>query len=426
MKYKLFVWILILSLVCSLFACSQIEINDNVQELKAQVLNEDWSYSASDDHPIDLYYIPTKSLQYVNGSIYVFNRTIDDIVTLVRLDQESGNITSVCSDPLCNHNTIECPFGGNISGISIYQDEIYYWRSFMRKNVATGKYDQTIRQFCSYNLKTMNFTVHIEQAILNGISSGQYMKMLFADEYCYFYDYVYYKETDTYQWLLKKMNINSSDVSVVNEIENSTDFPADVFLFIIEDRIYFKNPGEIYSTDINLNNKIVHVKGKFLSEDIFTNGKYIFYSVLDESGMSETIHRVNLDGTNDVDLGISSAVNWCLTENYIYYFIPNQFDIPAGEDGFEVTMYFDSIFRCDFEGKNREHVITLDPKQNSEIDALYQLTEMVVAGNYIYSGFYSFKDVNMNEKVDAGEYVYNSLGVMRIDINEHTAEIIMQ
>ena len=111
------------------------------------------------------------------------------------------------------------------------------------------------------------------------------------------------------------MNINSSDVSVVNEIENSTDFPADVFLFIIEDRIYFKNPGEIYSTDINLNNKIVHVKGKFLSEDIFTNGKSIFYSVLDESGMAETIHRVNLDGTNDVDLGISSAVNWCLTES---------------------------------------------------------------------------------------------------------------
>ena len=80
------------------------------------------------------------------------------------------------------------------------------------------------------------------------------------------------------------MNVKSSKVSLVSKVDNSVDFPAEVYLFIVDGRIYFKSPDEIYSTNMELEDRKTHIKGKFLSEDIYTNGQYIFYSVLDESG----------------------------------------------------------------------------------------------------------------------------------------------
>ena len=237
MKQKLSALAAIFVIICSLFSCGIITPDDEIEMLKENVLSKDWVYIESDDYPLTDYYYPTEMMQYADDCIYLFNRLIDDTVTLVRLNQKNGSVTSVCADPLCDHKSISCPFGGNISGICIYNDTIYYWRMFTQKNAATGEYDKSIRQFCSYDLNNMKFTVHIEKELPSGVSSGQYMKMLFDGDYCYFYDYEYYSDTDTYQWQLKKMNVKSSKVSLVSKVDNSVDFPAEVYLFIVDGRI---------------------------------------------------------------------------------------------------------------------------------------------------------------------------------------------
>ena len=422
MKQKLSALATIFVIICSLFSCGIITPDDEIEMLKENVLSKDWVYIESDDYPLTEYYYPTEMMQYADDCIYLFNRLTDDTVTLVRLNQKNGSVTSVCADPLCDHKSISCPFGGNISGICIYNDTIYYWRMFTQKNAATGEYDKSIRQFCSYDLNNMKFTVHIEKELPSGVSSGQYMKMLFDGDYCYFYDYEYYSDTDTYQWQLKKMNVKSSKVSLVSKVDNSVDFPAEVYLFIVDGRIYFKSPDEIYSTNMELEDRKTHIKGKFLSEDIYTNGQYIFYSVLDESGVSETIHRADLDGSNIINLGISSTLNWRVTSKYIYYFEPNYKTVPAGKDGYSINLFFDSIYRCDFEGKNRECVVSM----NWESGTYYQLTDIVVAGNYIYAGYYVFDDVNKNGMVDKDEHSSDSSAVIRIDMTEHKYEVIMK
>lgn len=422
MKQKIFALVTIFALICSLFSCEIITPDDEVEKLKENVLSKDWVYTESDDYPLTEYCYPTEMMWYAGDCVYLFNRLTDETVTLVRLNQKNGSVTSVCADPLCDHKSTSCPFGGNISGICIYNDAIYYWRMFMQKNAATGEYDKSIRQFCSYDLSNMKFTVHIEKELPSGVSSGQYMKMLFFGDYCYFYDYEYYADTDTYQWQLKKMNITNSKVSLVSKIDDSVDFPAEVYLFIVDGRIYFKSPDEIYSTNMEFEDRKVHIKGKFLSDDIFTDGQYIFYSVLDESGISETIHRADLDGSNVIDLGISSTLNWRVTSKYIYYFEPNYKVIQAGKDGYSINLFFKSIYRCDHDGKNRECVVSMD----WESGTYYQLTDIVVAGNYIFAGYYVFDDANKNGMVDKDEHSSNSSAVIRIDITEHKYEVIMK
>ena len=218
------------------------------------------------------------------------------------------------------------------------------------------------------------------------------------------------------------MNITNSKVSLVSKIDDSVDFPAEVYLFIVDGRIYFKSPDEIYSTNMELKDRKVHIKGKFLSDDIFTDGQYIFYSVLDESGISETIHRADFDGSNVIDLGISSTLNWRVTSKYIYYFEPNYKVIQAGKDGYSINLFFKSIYRCDHDGKNRECVVSMD----WESGTYYQLTDIVVAGNYIFAGYYVFDDANKNGMVDKDEHSSNSSAVIRIDITEHKYEVIMK
>ena len=63
---------------------------------------------------------------------------------------------------------------------------------------------------------------------------------------------------------------------------------------------------------------------------------------------------------------------------------------------------------------------------NWESGTYYQLTDIVVAGNYIYAGYYVFDDVNKNGMVDKDEHSSDSSAVIRIDMTEHKYEVIMK
>lgn len=73
-----------------------------------------------------------------------------------------------------------------------------------------------------------------------------------------------------------------------------------------------------------MNDKQVHIEGRFTGERIYTDGENIYYGVpLDEEEESYKLYRRGLDGSEAIDLGIISCEGWFLTSDYIYYYYVN-------------------------------------------------------------------------------------------------------
>ena len=71
------------------------------------------------DEPIQEYVLRATQLQYYNGSLYFYKGHSSFFLNQAsgvfsRYNIETGNVTSVCPDPLCTHNTQDCPFAGRI------------------------------------------------------------------------------------------------------------------------------------------------------------------------------------------------------------------------------------------------------------------------------------------------------------------------
>ena len=136
MKQKLSALAAIFVIICSLFSCGIITPDDEIEMLKENVLSKDWVYIESDDYPLTDYYYPTEMMQYADDCIYLFNRLIDDTVTLVRLNQKNGSVTSVAPTLFVIINPYHVHLA-EISAVSAYiSDTIYYWRMFTQKNAA--------------------------------------------------------------------------------------------------------------------------------------------------------------------------------------------------------------------------------------------------------------------------------------------------
>lgn len=55
-------------------------------------------------------------------------------------------------------------------------------------------------------------------------------------------------------------------------------------LFAVNGKIYFNNGGEIYSTDFDPENKEVILTGRFTTDQICTDGEYIYWGERETDG----------------------------------------------------------------------------------------------------------------------------------------------
>ena len=274
--------------IFSLVACGKITDIGEVERLKGLIDQHKWEYTASEDEPLKGYVSLGQTFQYYDGSIYFINGNssvflkdnTNEVITMKRLNVETGNITNVCPDPLCSHTTASCPFAGKINSFFIDGSNIVYIRNYVSRQ---GEKSVGIRQFCSYDLDNMEFTAHITEEIMSGVTTSQYNKMLYYNNKCYYYDYIYDTTTNKYHWILKRLDLETNKITIIGDEkfydDGETNPFAEEFLFIINDRIYFKNINAIYSTTMDLTDKRVVAEGIFASNNIYTDGKYIFYGI---------------------------------------------------------------------------------------------------------------------------------------------------
>ncbi len=428
--------IVCLLLICN--SCSNSSAQNKAEYIEKLLGSTDWEYTTSSDEPLDNYVSVRKPFQYYEGSIYFFNgnssvflnENADETVTLKRLNVETGNITNVCPDPLCTHTTSSCPFSGSIDSFYIDDSNIVYIRSYVQQmqNKKVG-----VRQFCSYDLKDMKFTAHKTEKLTSGITYAQYSKMLYHSGNCYYYDYIFEETTQKYRWVFNRLNLKTNQISMIGDEEfydtgEGNPF-VEEFLFIINDRIYFKSVNTIFSTSTDLTDKQIHAEGTFMSNNIYTNGKYIYYGIPDGNDIIEKIYRLDLDGKNNTDLGIQTTKDWFITSQYIYYYRPNYFEMPTTTQSGSVIFFNDAMCRCGHDGKNNEIVFYADHAKENETNKYFQLSSNIVVGNYIYSMYYFVEDSNKNNLVDDGEFYqstngYYDFNIIRINTKTSNVEYL--
>jgi len=403
------------------------------------------------DLPIDQYVMMAQPISYYKNGLYLFSGYVSTMISeentakMIRYSLDTGNTVYVCPDPLCMHNTEDCPFTGRIDLFFIRENVIYYDRKYMvYKNGSMHMY----WQYCTYDLENMKFSMLAEKEPQS--SSGSTNKQLLTEKYWYYYDMAYDEETQTGKWVIERLNLKNGKIEQIGNKDgkklevNSDSIFAEQFLFILNDRIYFTDTQSIYSTTLDLEDKKVHIHGDFLSKDIYTDGTYIYYAVPEwdteypANEYVQHLYRMDLDGRNVLDLEIKTLTGlWMLTDHYIYYQTPKKVHIPSADSQQPEELFrTDAFYRCAHDGSDKEQFFSLQTyKDGSDTPCqAYKLSFFTVANDHVYGIYEVWEDKNEDGKFDFGtefdsQYAFNTIGnqgvkVLDIDVVNGTHSFI--
>jgi hypothetical protein len=389
--------------------------------------NLDFEYTESDDEPIMYNTLNGGSeVKYFDGCIYFFNGNSSgrqkNHATLYRFNVKTGNLTTVCPDPLCEHNTPDCPFYSMDSIYYIYENKIYYSRTYFLDIdfKETGYY----ADFVSFDLSDSKLKQYIVYS--DSIPEAVIGSELYIDKYRFYYDAIVDSKTNNIQTAICRMNLEDGSIDILIKDNSSNNDKTSTllinkFLFAVNQRIYFTDGREIYSTDYDMNNRQYILSGNFSSYKILTDGEYIYWGESEDSDNTDlqTLYRSKLDGSGErFSLGIKTE-DWQLTENYIYYLNTSETNIGKNNitqrNSDDIVLTYNEIRRAALDGSSNEKVFSL-----INDDTNYEIYYYTCVGNYIYAAYNTFIDNNKDGVFDDSEYyqsiVENTYTILRIDV----------
>ncbi len=386
-------------------------------------------YVHSEDIPVEYNAINgVETLQYSDGYIYFHNNYNRDMFnypqnrSLMKYNVITNNLTSLCQDPLCTHNTENCPFFSMYRTMYVFDNKVVYTQLYSTADSS----DDFIMSG-----KTRLYDVENNRDIIRNTfevnNYSEYMSILPVDNYILYYDNTYNEDLDEWVDSIYRWNIEDNSTSLMcgesNIYDKKSQYPNNLacqFLFTLDSRVYFTDGATIFSTDINYDNRIDHVTGKFVL-DVFTDGEYIFYGVpVSDGSYIQSLHRVDFDGKNDINLNITATKeNISITKNFIYYKKYDEIDIGAcrvtGYSGDRVILENSEIWRCDHNGQNHELIYKFEGNM-----ANYRIIYDIYVGNYIYGLYDWWEDTDGDGTFEDGDNHFSATKdeykIMRIDI----------
>ena len=313
-------------------------------------------------------------MNVIEGYLY-----LPKVGMVMRYDPETGRQTALCTDPLCTHNTVDCPFTITdlTSGVYVCGDKILYY------GLEGGQTKVLLYSTTDRTTKIMRY-IEGDRTITNLIA---------MEEWYYFVDLVYDEKKDTYIRSLCRQFYDSGKIEVIlteDEKRQKTSLRAtdgevlylsqnsDTFIVMTAD-----GQEEIARFSMNTNSLI----------SIYNN-EYMIYM----DGETYELWKANMDGTNVQSLGIKGIDYFYLTDNYIYYMKTTDtkefyyWEDPNKPLEYEYSFVeYQTIYRCDHYGENEEVVFV--NTIGEDVISLDNFTSFVVEGNYLY-GVYSYHDFN--------------------------------
>ena len=329
----------------------------------------EFTYTPSEDSTENVlnWSFRSTNIDAMNGDLYLQRTWM-----AVRFDSKTGRQTYLCSDPLCNHNTADCPFysADLNSEYHVIEDKVLYYRM----NPTDREMQVMLYSMTDRTTKVMRTQ-----------SPGRSLPHMVAlKEWYYYIDLVYDAERNSYIRSLCRQFYDSGKIEVLRrEDENKT---RTSLMGADEEVLYVYENHNAALVGLSLDGKteLFRTRFDYGFEAICKDGYMIYFD-----GETKEMCRKNLDGTNEHKLGISDVEYFYLTDSYIYYMKIDEErifydvnDIDDLTDDERTYIYYQTIYRSDHEGNNEEVVF-----KNTLGEDVISLNEFIVEGNYLYALF---------------------------------------
>lgn len=339
---------------------------------------------------------------YTGNYVYTMWKPSDTSAhTLYRIDVLSATGTPVCPDPLCGHDTNECPFYGiNTEGSGIAGSGIYYLRGSVPMKYC--------RQVCRFDLESGKL------AILYENSAATIARLFVFDDYVYFLELVGDgKESPTYTFHLMRYSIRdgkTTDLGNTGAAKN-TDIYASV-----DGRLYWEDAGgaeTYFSTDIDGKNRM---DGDRLPDRTRSGN----YSVMTENIQVIDRAYINMYTCDVVSKNLTSGETSVIVRNNpsfpmiydgkVFYYRFQKEPLLIGdivdEDSVERKKIFDArgteLYVCDFDGQNDRLLCDI-----ADSGYLFGITNSMLwssgNGEYYCTTLISYRQSEDGQTVERGE-----------------------
>lgn len=415
--------ITILFLLCGLLvSCGSEELHYFPDETAAEAEAVGYSYTENSDRPVSG--APTTSLpwnlQYADGYLYLASfggmgipgeANSGLMYTLRRINPVTGNVTDVCPDPLCAHNSTECPFYGLDSmPIGFHDGKIFYRRRWItHADGETGRVD-------FYSADVMFDTASgklTEVKKLNG-EGGGINSYLYTDTHRYWYDFVWDENsTESGQYLL----FRAAYEKPVPEIAAEVSYDEAGFVGYADGMLYFTDGRTLYAADEHMENRRDIAEVPLTYGNHWFGGDSVYYA--DDNNR---IFRILLETGEITDMGFTAG-GLEITENWIYYSSPEWVSLGKnrvyGMAGDEVTVTGQHIFRCTHDGSGTETVFSFEGELYST-----RFRSFIPVGNYLWGTYHRWDDADGDGIYRDGDHYESSddARILRIDVM--TGEIL--
>lgn len=416
MKHKLLLITILAAL--TLTACNSepewIEYKSESESTNEETTVSEFPYIHVEDKPYSLNANNGISkLEYSDGYIYFYNGWTSagnkGSNTLKKLDPQTGEITSVCPDPVCTHNSPECDLYGFSDINYIYENSVIFRRLYHYvirddEGYYVGKIDHS--DYVRYDMETDEIQVYEDYGEELGFT--EYLRQIYVDGYQFYYDYVYDEEDDTYYYKICRRDIETGEVKDMG-IETTPGNITEDLIYTKDGRIYCTNGVDIYSFDLNGEDRRYHCQGDF-GWNVYSDGTAIYYDVRREDDTFEIWKKDTLEAEGK-SLGII-CTRWKLTENYIYYTT----DEEAVKNGTYTYANEREIRRCDHNGENGELVFTFEGEYED-----VNTSDFIIIDNYLYTLYSTDSENEEDKRSDDNK---GDFKIMRIDCTDGSVYII--
>ncbi|MBE6550956.1 MAG: hypothetical protein E7665_02345 [Ruminococcaceae bacterium] len=350
-----------------------------------------------------------------NGELYFQSMNM-----LYKLDKETGKLNEMCKDPVCKHDTKECPFYGQHWNFGFYicDNKVIYFRGNQKFDL---KGDSV--KILTYDIENGSFKVlHEYSKDADGFSTDY----SFHGGEMYFHERIYNEDTKKFN----KFAFTGLDLST---FEKKVLYTADYKKISIaggdDDNIYYID---------RINKKLCVAKNRdFNNTSVLVDDHAGYFALYKDrifyvSSETGTITSKNLDGSDKKDLGISDIYYMYVTDKYVYYWQRIEYDIVAppvspGKEEQRITIPLaNEIYRCTHDGKNTEVVYKAydgEPLEMGEV--IYAPSRLFVFEGYLYTTFTEFS-LNEDGTIgdDSSKNTNGPFSYMRINCNTGEVYII--
>lgn len=398
----------LIAVICSallVISCDDSGLHYIERDREKETGNAEFSYTENSDEPVSFGTQTIGTVKYYDGYVYIVSDT------LYRVNVSTGNVTTVCQDPICVHDSENCPLYG-IGGSSIY------YLSDDGSVCFPGS-----RGFVRYDAAKMK-TVLLDD--YDGATFRSFGPEIYCGDYRIYDGFEYDAGKDEATYGVRRADLKNGGSSFFGGMTGADGKYVTLTAqpwFNIGDRLYFEDGENFFSLDKEGGDRR-DLFAKKSGGRIFTDGEFIYYQEADDF---TNIWRRGLEGgeAEIVVRDFYSPGTYMLTDEYIYYMKPDGDDVVLGKadirgyaaDEVRITPLVICRSRHDGSGEERLALVTDIEKGLSPLG-------WIVVGNYFYCEYSYWEDADGDGIFTDGDNKYSTMitsggavcRLMRVDL----------